>query len=183
MDAVTAIRTRRSIRSFLPDPVARTLIEEILWDAAHAPVTPVSGDWLFTVIEGADRVAACGARALAHARAHRPPGPGYDWVDRPGFSVFHGAPVAIVVSAPAKNGQSLADCTRAGQNLMLAAHARGLGTCWVGAPMLWLGDPAVRSELAIPAELAPFAAFALGRPAAPAQDRPRARPRVAWIPA
>jgi nitroreductase len=181
MDALTALRTRRSIRAFAARGVERSLVEDILWDAAQAPTTPLSGPWLFTVIEGVDRVAACGARALDHARAHRPPGSGYDWIDRPGFSVFHGAPIAIVISAPADNGQSLPDCTRAGQNLMLAAHARGLGTCWVGAPMLWLGDPAVRRELAIPPELAPFAAFALGYPAGPAPGAPRDRPRIAWI--
>ena len=39
--------------------------------------------------------------------------------------MFHGAPAVIVISAPAANSQSCGDCTRAGQNLMLSAHARG----------------------------------------------------------
>ena len=39
---------------------------------------------------------------------------------------------------------------RAGQNLMLSAHARGLGTCWVGSPMLWIDTPEVKAELKHP---------------------------------
>ena len=114
-------------------------------------------------------------------REHRPPGEGYDWVDRADFRVFLGAPVAIVISGAAGNSQSLGDCTRAGQNLMLSAHARGLGTCWVGAPMLWLGDPAIRAELGIRPAFAPFAAFTLGHPAGPAAGQPRGRPEIVWI--
>ena len=64
-----------------------------------------------------------------------------DWLDRPGFKIFWDAPVVIIISGP------VGDCCRAGQNLMLSAHARGLGTCWVGSPMLWLSTPEVRAEL------------------------------------
>ena len=181
MDTIVAIHTRRSIRSYAEREVARDLIAEVLWDAAQAPTTPLSGPWLFTVVAGPARVAALGERAIAYARANRPAGPGYDWVDRAGFLVFLGAPVAIVISGAAGNPQSLGDCTRAGQNLMLSARARGLGSCWVGAPILWLGDPAVRAELGIPPALAPFAAFTLGYPAGTPAGRPRARPEIVWI--
>ena len=50
----------------------RDLVEEILWDAAQAPTTPVSGPWLFTVVAGRARVAGLGERAKAYARANRP---------------------------------------------------------------------------------------------------------------
>jgi nitroreductase len=180
MDTITAIRTRRSIRAYEERPVRRELIEEIISDAAQAPTTPLSEPWVFVVVEGRDRIAGYGERAKAYARANRPSGPGYAWTDLPDFSVFHGAPAVIVICAPAAGTQGLEDCTRAGQNLMLSAHARGLGTCWVGAPMLWLRDPAVRNELGIPPTCAPFAAFALGHPAAEATGRPPATPRIVW---
>ena len=149
MDTIAAIHPGARSAPTRRAAVARAVIAEIIWDAAQAPTTPLSEPWLFTVIEGRDRIAAYGERAKAYTRAHRPAGPGYGWADQPQSSVFLGAPVAIVISAPAANSQSLGDCTRAGQNLMLSAHARGLGTCWVGAPMLWLRDDAVKAELGI----------------------------------
>lgn len=185
MHTVDAIHNRRSIRAYEPRPIDRHLIEEILWDAAQAPTPPVSGadPFTFVVIEGAAKVAQYGGQALAFARANRPPGPGYDWLDRADFSVFFDAPVVIVICAvPDTLGQAAQDCTRAGQNLMLSAHARGLGTCWVGSPMQWLRDPQTKTELGIPNSHTPFAAFTLGYPRGAATGTPRRRPPILWAP-
>ena len=43
MDAIAAIRTRRSVRAFIDEPLDRATIEELLSDAAHAPFTPTAG--------------------------------------------------------------------------------------------------------------------------------------------
>jgi nitroreductase len=158
MDTIGAIYGRRSIRDYAPRLVARELIEAILHDAAQAPTPPVSGTapFVFIVIEGLERVAECGMAALAYAKEHRKPGPAYDWVDRPGFQVFFNAPLAIVVCGFDDGyGQALQDCNRAGQNLMLSAHARGLGTCWVGSPMQWLRDPITCGSLGVPSGYTP----------------------------
>jgi nitroreductase len=181
MDTIVAIHTRRSIRSYQERAVDRSLIEDVIWDAAQVPTTPLSEPQLFTVIEGAQYIAACGERARKYARLSRPDGPGYDWVDRPGFSVFHGAPVVILISAPAANSQAYGDCVRSGQNLVLSAHARGLGACWVGAPMLWLRSDAAKQEFGIPAPCESFAAFSLGYPSEAPEPRPHDLPRINWI--
>src|SRR3974390_2922156 len=120
MDVIAAIHGRRSVRSYQPTPVPRDLIEAIISDAAQAP-PPFRGmvPWAFNVIEGVERIAAYGERAIAHAGAHRPLNEaGWDWVERPGFKVFWDAPAVIIISGP------VGDCCRAGQNLMLSAHAR-----------------------------------------------------------
>lgn len=183
MDAIEAIRSRRSVRSYTPRPVARALIEAIIRDAAAAPYIFVSlpEPWLFTVIEGRERIAAFGARAKDYARAHRPQVKHYEWADRPDFSVFHGAPAVIVISGRAGSPVAASECDRAGQNLAISAHARGLGACWVGSPILWLRDRATRTELGIPEAFEPHAAFALGHPAeaTPAPEPPRFQ--IAWI--
>lgn len=180
MDTITAIHTRRSIRAYAARVPERGAIEDIIHDAAQAPVTPVSGAFLFVVIEGAARLAAYGVRAKRYAQEHRPSEAGYGWVDRPDFLVFFNAPVVIVICAAEDNDQSIQDCNRAGQNLMLSAHARGLGTCWVGAPLLWLRDAAVKAEIGIAEHLAPFAVFTLGYPSGTATGTPRERPQIIW---
>ena len=186
MDAIAAIRTRRSVRSFLDTPLDRATIGDLIADAAHAPFTPIAteGAWHFTAILGRGRLAGYGDRALAFARANRPQLRGYEWTDRPGFSVFHGAPAAVVISGRLGLPVALEECTRAGQLLDIAANARGVGACWIGSPMLWLREPAARAELAIPEGWMPYACFALGWPDVDAPRLPPApRPplEIAWI--
>jgi nitroreductase len=178
MDVLEAIHGRRSVRSYDPKPVERDLIESVILDAAQAP-PPMRGQNppTFNVIQGVQRIAAYGARAMDHARKHhRADEPGWDWLERPGFKIFWDAPVLIIISGP------VGDCCRAGQNLMLSAHARGLGTCWVGSPMLWLSTPEVRAELGIPSGLTPVAVFCLGDPAGAPEASIRERPRIIWAP-
>jgi len=176
MDIIAAMHGRRSVRSYDARPVPRDLIESVIVDAAQAP-PPFRGQvpWTFNVIEGVERIAAYGDRALRYAREHRPDGPGWDWVERPGFKVFWDAPAVIIISGP------VGDCSRAGQNLMLSAHARGLGTCWVGSPMLWLGSPETRAELNIPANLPPVAVLCLGYPAAIPEAVIHEKPPIVWL--
>jgi nitroreductase len=172
MDVIAAIHGRRSVRSYDPRPVPRDLIESVISDAAQAP-PPFRGQvpWAFNVIEGVERIAAYGSRAMDYARAHRPDDGG--WVERPGFKIFWDAPVVIIISGPA------GDCCRAGQNLMLSAHARGLGTCWVGSPMLWLSTSEVKTELNIP--LPPVAVLCLGYAAASPEPVLHEKPPIIWI--
>src|ERR1700744_5519563 len=133
MDVIAAIHGRRSVRSYQPTSVPRALIEAIISDAAQAP-PPFRGivPWAFNVIEGVERIAAYGARAMDYAGAPRPES---SWLARPGFKIFWDAPAVIIISGPVD------DCARAGQNLMLSAHARRLGTCWVGSPVLLFTTP------------------------------------------
>jgi nitroreductase len=196
MDVVEAIYGRRSIRSYAQRPVERDLIEAIILDAAQAQppartATQSKGTgflflrrkvasgvvpWTFNVILGIERIAALGMMAMTHAKAyHRADEPGWSWLGRSGFKIFWDAPVLVVISGP------IEDCCRAGQNLMLSAHARGLGTCWVGSPMLWLRTDKAKAALSIPPDLTPVSAICLGYPEVIPDVPPKKRPPIIWI--
>jgi len=181
MDTIRAIHTRRSIREYEKRAVERNIVADILHDAAQAPTTPVSGPFVFHVIEGTARIADFGERAKQYVRQHRPDAVGFSWADRPDFKVFLDAPVVIVISGHSGNSESIQDCNRAGQNLVLSAHARGLGSCWVGAPMLWLRCPETRKELNIAEAFEPFAAITLGYSASIPPSHSRERPEIVWV--
>ena len=183
MDTIEAIRSRRSIRSFSNRDVPRHLIEDIVIDASAAPYTPLSRDdpFVFYIIEGAERVAALGSQALAYAREHRPQLAGYEWTERADFSVFHGAPAAMILCSNEAGLLSAEECIRAGQLITLSAHARGLGCCWVGSPLLWLRSDQGRDALGMGDGLVVREAFAIGYAAAtPPPSVPRAGPLLNW---
>jgi len=175
MDVIEAIHSRRSIRAYTTEPVHRDLISDLIRDAAQAP-PPLAGQvpWTFNVIQGADLIAEYGARAKQYARDHRSEAGGLGWMDRGDFKVFWGAPAVVIISGPVE------DCCRAGLLLTLSAHARGLGACWVGAPMPWLRTAEAKAEIGVPADLTPVSAICVGYAASvPAFQEPR-EPIVIW---
>jgi nitroreductase len=64
---------------------------------------------------------------------------------------------------------------------MLSAHARGLGTCWVGSPLLWLRTEDVKAELQVPAALTLNVAMCLGYANTVPPTSERDRPPVIWV--
>lgn len=184
MEVIEAIHSWRSIRSFAAPPVERAEIADLLWHAVQVPTPPANETpWALCVVEGQVRIEELGLRAMDYARAHRPPGePGWSWVDRPGFKVFWGAPAIVLICARCGNAEAPFDCCRAGQNLVLAAHARGYGTCWLGAPLPWLRSAGVAEGLGVPAGFAPSVVIALGRPAQSPEPKSRPHPDIVWCP-
>ncbi|MDR3472259.1 MAG: nitroreductase family protein [Devosia sp.] len=175
VDCIEAIHGRRSIRSFDPRDVPRDLISAILDDAAAAP-PPFSAahkpmPWEFYVFEGAARNRIFGGRAKQYSKdrkigiAER--------LEQDDYKLFWDAPVVVVIAG------SFQDCARAAMVMTLSAHARGLGSCWVGSPLAWLRDEAVRSELGLKEDIA--AAVCIGYAKSPADPREPTPPIVHWL--
>lgn len=117
MDVINAIHTRRSVRRFTDAPVTEHQVERLLRAAMAAPSAMNGQPWRFVVIRDAEVLA-----QLSEVSPYAGP-------------VARG-PVAIAVlahptSAAASNRWTM-DCSAATQNMLLAAHASGLGTCWIG---------------------------------------------------
>jgi nitroreductase len=176
VDALEAIHTRRSIRAYQPRPVDRALLAELVADAAAAPTpTLASPRPAFVVIEGAGRIAGYGEAAKAYAAAQSP-APG--WTANSAFRVFWDAPALFLICARPDDGTM--DAVRAGQTLLIAVHARGLGACWVGSPLPWLSQPAVQAELSVPGGYAPVAAIVVGYAAQTPPPSERGEALVVW---
>ncbi len=74
MDIVEAIRMRKSIRDFKPDPVSKTILRDILEIAVRAPSAENSQPWEFTIIVG-DTLDNIRRANIEHLRAGAPPHP------------------------------------------------------------------------------------------------------------
>jgi nitroreductase len=144
MDALTCLKTRRSIRTFRPDPVPRAAIEDIVDCARLAPTAFNRQAWTFIVVQD----------AAVRARIPQLAGHG---------EFIANAPVCIAVFC----GQTecpVEDGCAATENVLLAAHAHGLGACWVSGNQTPYSEP-VRELLGAPPDLRLVSMVAVGYPA------------------
>ena len=102
-------------------------------------------------------------------------------LEDPSFDIFYRAPVLIVISANAEGPWIIEDCALAAENLMLAAYAEGLGTCWIGFAQGYLGTPDGKAALGIPAAWVPVAPIIVGRPKTAHATVPRKPPEIRWV--
>jgi nitroreductase len=176
---------RRSIRLYTDEPVSEETVEELLVDATQAPTASNVQPWEFVIVTNKDFIQrisdSCKQKMLDIVDAD----PNsylkrYEATLRnPGLNIFYNAPCLIYVVAPRAASLAIFDCSLAAANLMLSAHARGLGTCWVG-----LGaDPGddVRQELDIPESYRIVAPIILGFPDHKPQAPPRKPPKIRKI--
>ncbi len=161
MDALEAIRTRRSVRRFTVEPVTEDQLETLLRAAMSAPSAGNQQPWHFIVVDD---------RAL---------------LDRiPEFSPYASmcrqAPLGILVCGDTTlekhPGYWIQDCSAATQNLLLAAHALGLGAVWTGVHPREERSRSFRDLLKLPDHIMPLAFIVIGHPAERPQPQDRFRP-------
>ena len=175
------IHTRRSVRRYTSEPVPINVVEQLLNAAIWAPSAHNRQPWRFVVISS-ELTNHTLAKAMGDqlrrdlAADGRPP----EFIERDAgrsYTRLTGAPVLILVCLTladmdtypderrARNEATMAaqSTAMAGQNLLLAAHALGLGACWVCAPLFCPG--VVRQTLDLPADWQPQGLITLGYPA------------------
>ena len=172
MDALEAIHTRRSIRRYEDRPVPEELIQKMLAAAMTAPSARNAQPWQFIVID--DR------KLLAEvARIN------------PNAEMAGRAPLAILtcgdLDLELSQGYWPVDCAAAAENMLLAAHALGLGAVWTGVFPRQERIDGYRRLFGVPERVIPHSLIVLGYPAEkhPAEDRYRADRvrRNRWAPA
>jgi nitroreductase len=182
MDLIEGLRTRRACREFTERSVSRQDIQGLIEAAIMAPSAMNRQPWAFAAVLGAQRVGALSNQAYEAALQLLPAdSPLRGHAPDPHFELFHGGAALIVVCATDGKTQSAEDCCLAAENLMLAAHAQGLGSCWVGFARPWLSQSQVKAALGIPAVLHPVAPIVIGHPRSSNQAAARNPAKIVWI--
>jgi len=150
MDFYTVIRTRRSIRSYKPDPIPEESLNRVLEAVRIAPSGSNRQPWRFIIVEDEalkERLAAaCGNQRFIAEAPIAVVACGYDIdYDRGGYM---------------GDMSMLIDVSIAFTHLILASRAEGLGTCWIGA----FNNDAVKEILDIPEDFDVVAVTPLGFP-------------------
>ena len=149
MDTLEAIMTRRSIRKYTDQPVSDELIEKLLEAAMMAPSAGNQQPWQFVVVQ--DKVTLSKIKDF-----------------HPYAGMAAKAPLGILVcgdtSLEKYPGFWVQDCSAAIQNLLLAAHAEGLGAVWTGIYPEMDRVEGCRKIFSLPENIIPLAFIPIGYP-------------------
>lgn len=191
------MRDRRSIRRYLERPVPRDVLLRLLDAARWAPSAHNRQPWRFAVLEGAARreslAAAMGERFRADLLADGLSPEAVERQVRRSYERIAGAPVVIVffvsladmdrypdpLRQEAERLMAVQSVALAVQNLLLRAHAEGLGACWICGPLFC--PDVVRVELSLPEDWIAQGLLTIGYPAESREkDREPLETRVVW---
>ena len=149
MDTIEAILTRRSVRKYTDNRVPEDLVKQLLRAAMAAPSAANEQPWHFVVIT--DRSIMAQVQSF-HPHSH----------------MLKEAALAILVcsdpSLELTKGRGVLDCSAATQNLLLAAHALGLGAVWLGIYPVEERMNGMRKLLNMPSRVVPLALVSIGYP-------------------
>jgi nitroreductase len=159
-DKINVILGRRSVRIYSPGEVTETQVKKLLEAAMAAPSAMTKDPWRFVVIRKPETLA--GIAALC-----------------PGGKMVASTSLAIAVCGALdaafeqKLGYMLQDCSAAIENLLICAHAQGLGACWVGVHPADASVKGVAELLKLPSQVLPIAVIAVGIPGENLEPRTR----------
>jgi coenzyme F420-0:L-glutamate ligase / coenzyme F420-1:gamma-L-glutamate ligase len=189
MDPHSFLRSRRSVRRFLPDPVPQEVLQRVLESACWAPSAHNRQPWRLVLLSTPQARETLLKAMHASFRQdlaadHLPEAEIQKRLQR-SRSRISGAPLAVLVCVEPAVMDVYADTTRqAAEDLMasqsaalcagtllLAAHGEGLGGVWICAPLF--APQAVLSALDLPPSWRPQVLILLGFPAEIPDPRPR----------
>ncbi|MHB8347352.1 MAG: nitroreductase family protein [Acidiferrobacterales bacterium] len=187
MNLIDAIYHRRAVRHYTPRAVSAGAIRALLDAAVQAPTAVHEEPWAFAVIQDrnllhrlSDSVKEAALRETGDPESAQETHPA-QLLSQSDFNVFHDASTLIVIYGKFSGPFVVADCWLAAANLMLTAHARGLGTCVIGSSVPTLNMPSWKTEFQIPDTMTAVAPIIVGFPAGETPPVSRKPPEIlAW---
>ena len=162
---ITALVQRRSIRSYKPEQITDDELKTVLEAGTWAPTGMGRQDPWIVAVQNPELLKKLSKMNAAFLGMDTDP--------------FYGAPTYVLVfgSDPALWANSVPDGSLVLGNMMNAAHAIGLGSCWINREREMFATEegkALMKEFGLPDGLIGIGALALGYPAAPPRDpKPR----------
>ncbi len=142
---------RRTIRTFRQEQISEEELTDILIAAKYAPSSMGMQARHFTVIQNKQLMTDIVDTTVKN-------GGGF----APGHIPFYNAPTVVVLSAPESGKYGREDAACAVMNVMLAAQAYGLGSCYICSVVPGLRDPEIIPQLKLPQGYIPCGCVALG---------------------
>ncbi|MEA4977911.1 MAG: nitroreductase family protein [Methanomassiliicoccaceae archaeon] len=181
------INTRVSVREYTEEKVPEETIMDLLKAGFRGPNAMNRQALAFAVVENRERAKEYSDRAknlrIEGEKLKCSPNEGIiDKLSREDFNIFFNSPVQIFIFASPDAVEPVEDASIAAENIMLAAHSMGLGSCFIGFAQGLGRDTGFRKDLGVPDDHMYLAAITLGRPAGQTPVKPRKEVKVlGWI--
>ncbi|MFI5154043.1 MAG: nitroreductase [Chitinophagales bacterium] len=175
-ETMEVINARRSVRKYKNRPVNRATIEQVINAGMMAPSAINKQPWKFYILTDKEMIRSfdkaiakvalkdfskSGVKGIVQTAGHLLHAMQNFNLQAITDPIFHGAPVVIFITAPAKNEWAPLDIGMCAQNIMLAAKSMGLDTCPVGLAKFVM-EVGLYSKLNIPASEKVLLAIILG---------------------
>lgn len=185
---IEAIKKRRSVRSYQSKPISRDVVNAIIEAGNEAPSAMNSQPWRFVVIEDAEVKKKLLKTALPNAKKILDLIKESDPVRHEAITkrlselpdpVYYSAPVIVFVIGSGRYAAH--SCPLACENMMLAAHSLGIGSCWVGFGSMVTDDDEVKRILDLKDDEMIFGPILLGHPEIYPERPPKKESAVKWV--
>ena len=163
------LKNRRSVRKYQDRAVSVEVIKEIISESTFAPSAGNEQPWKFIIINDKEMLKKISDESKKNILTRISVNPNdyakkyQGMLQNESFNVFYNAPCLVMILGFTNLKNLYVDCALAACYFMMAATARGLGTCWVNFGTE-IYDPAMINELGIPDNSTIVAPIILGYP-------------------
>ncbi len=167
MNILKSILDRRSIRRYTKAPVSREILSQLAKAGMAAPTSRDTRHFRFIIVDDPTLIDQLGT-GLPYSKML--------------LTARHAIVVASDLSTAYDAGSSdywIQDCSAAAENILIAAKALGLGSCWTAAHPRPERVALVKKILALPEHISPLCVIAIGVPAG--EDKPRDKYNAAHV--
>jgi nitroreductase len=153
-EVIENILTRRSIRSYKSEQISDEELNTVLEAARYAPSGSNSQSWVFTVLQNQakidemnDIIREVFKEIKVDENTYRSIKSGKKAAENDNYHFCYHAPTLVIVSNDRSYSNGMADSAAALENIFLASHSLGFGSCWINQPR-WFGEePKLREYL------------------------------------
>jgi len=187
MDSLDLLLTRRSIRKFKPDTIPDEIISRIIHAGTYAPSALALQPWAFIVIQNKNfmqKVSDYCKPIMISLMKDAHDGMSDEFrrlLQSDGYSIYYHAPVMIMVIGKSSSRFREIDCSLCAENMMLAAHALGIGSCWIGSTEVAYDNPEIMAGFQIPDGYSPVETIVFGYPDETPEPHDKKQPQITWI--
>ena len=183
------MKTRRCVREFKEDAISDEDIKFLIDCARYAPSGFNMQPWSFLVIKNKDllqKLSESGKKAMIPIlepvkNTSKKVSDFLGFLKTRGTSMFYDAPVLIIILGNKNAPTADFDCSMAAQNMMLAAHSKGIGSCWIGGLVPALMDEKILNEIRAPQGYKAVAPLIFGYPIGRTAIPEKIEPEIKWL--